>query len=102
MKVEERQMEIDVQMCHEDRQFQLQMMQMLMQQNTTHHMPPPTHYPIHSTFNFGSTSYLVCLTMNLIQMKPKMDYSYCKHTYNYFISYVRTLQHCINCDNFNW
>ena len=57
MKMEERQMEIDVQMCREERQFQLQMMQMLMQQSMSHPMPPPTtHYPMHSSFNFGSTS----------------------------------------------
>ena len=53
MKMEERQMEIDGQMCREERQFQLQMIQMLMQQNMTHLMPP--HYPMHSTFNFGSS-----------------------------------------------
>ena len=51
MKMEERQMEIDVQMRREERQFQLQMMEMLMQQNVTHHTMPP-HYPMHSTFNF--------------------------------------------------
>ena len=51
MKMEEKQMEIDVQMRREERQFQLQMMQMLMQQNMTHH-PMPPHYPMHSTFNF--------------------------------------------------
>ena len=57
MKMEERQMEIDVQMRREERQFQLQMMQMLMQQSMSHPMPPPTtHYPMHSSFNFGSTS----------------------------------------------
>ena len=56
MKMEEQQMEINVQMRHEERQFQLQMMQILMQQNMTHPMPPPTHYPMHSSFNFGSTS----------------------------------------------
>ena len=50
MKMEERQMEIDFQMRCEERQFQLQMMQMLLQQNMTHPMPP--HYPMHSTFNF--------------------------------------------------
>ena len=49
MKMEESQMEIDVQMCREERQFQLQM---LMQQNMTHPMPP--HYPMHSTFNFDT------------------------------------------------
>ena len=49
-------MEIDAQMRREERQFQLQMMQMFMQQNMTHPMSPPTHYPMHSTFNFGSTS----------------------------------------------
>ena len=53
MKMEEQQMEIDVQMHHEERRFQLQM---LMQQNMTHPMPPLAHYPMHSTFNFGSTS----------------------------------------------
>ena len=42
IKIEERQMEIDVQMCREERQFHLQMMQMLMQQNMTHPMPPPS------------------------------------------------------------
>ena len=55
MKMEERQMELDAQMRREERQFQLQMMHMLMQQNMTHSAPPPTaHYPMHSTFNFGS------------------------------------------------
>ena len=49
-------MEIDALMRCEERQFQLQMMQMFMQQNMTHPMPPPMHYPLHSTFNFGSTS----------------------------------------------
>ena len=44
-------MEIDVQMRREERQFQLQMMQMLMQQNMTH-QPMPPHYSMHSTFNF--------------------------------------------------
>ena len=51
MKMEERQMEIDIQMCREKRQFQLQMMQILMQQNMTHPIPP--HYPMHLTFNFN-------------------------------------------------
>ena len=50
MKIEERQMEIHVQMRREERQIQLQM---LMQQNMTH---PMQHYPMHSPFNFGSTS----------------------------------------------
>ena len=87
INIEERQMEIDVQMCRKERQFHLQMMQMLMQQNMTHPMPPPMHYPIHYTFNLG----LTCITMNLTQMKPKMDYRYCKHVYNYFISYFAIL-----------
>lgn len=48
IKMGERQMELDAQMCHKERQFQLQMMQVL---------PPPTpHYPMHSTFNFGSVA----------------------------------------------
>ena len=39
----------------EKRQFQRQMMHMLMQQNMAHSVPPPTtYYPMHSTFNFGS------------------------------------------------
>ena len=55
MKMEERQIELDAQMRREERQFHLQMMQMLMQQNMAHSVPPPTpHYPMHSTFNFGS------------------------------------------------
>ena len=57
MKMEERQMELDAQIRQEERQFQLQMMQMLMQQNNimAHSVPPPTpHYPMHSTFNFGN------------------------------------------------
>ena len=49
-------MEVDVQMRHEERQFQLKIMQMLMQQNMIHPMPPSTRYPMHSTFNFRSTS----------------------------------------------
>ena len=53
MKMEERQMEIDAQICREERQFQLQMTQMLMQHNMTV-PPPPPQYPMHSTFNFGS------------------------------------------------
>ena len=55
MKMEERQMEL-MSRCAVKRQFQLQMMQMLMQQNIIHSMLPPTHYPMHSTFNFRSTS----------------------------------------------
>ena len=47
-------MEIDAQMRREERQFQLQMMQMLMQHNMTVPSPPPPQYPMHSTFNFGS------------------------------------------------
>ena len=57
MKMEERQIELDAQMRREERQFQLQMMQMLMQQNMAHSVPPPIpHHPMHSTFNFGSTA----------------------------------------------
>ena len=51
IKMEERQMEIDVQMRCEEWQFQLQMMQILIKQNMTHH-PMPPHYRMHSTFNF--------------------------------------------------
>lgn len=48
-------MELDAQMRQEEKQFQLWMLQMLMQQNMVHPIPPPTtHYPMHSTFNFGS------------------------------------------------
>ena len=54
IKMEERQMELDAQMRREERQFQLQMMHILMQQNMpVHSVPPP--YPMHSTFNFEST-----------------------------------------------
>ena len=58
MKMEERQIELDAQMRREERQFQLQMMQMLMQQNMVHSKPPPPppHYPMHSAFNFGSAA----------------------------------------------
>ena len=56
MKMEERRMEIDVQIRRKERRFQPQMMQILMQENMTHPMPPPTHYPMHSSFNFGSTN----------------------------------------------
>ena len=57
--MEERQMELDAQLRHEEREFQLQMIQMLMQQNTPHHLPPPPvpHYGLHSLFNFRGAEY---------------------------------------------
>ena len=45
MKMEERQMELDAQMRREERQFQLQMMYMLMQQNMTHSAPTNSSLP---------------------------------------------------------
>ena len=49
-KMEERQMELDAQLRREEREFQLQMVQMLTQQNTSRHLPPPPvpHYGLHS------------------------------------------------------
>ena len=54
-KMEERQMELDAQLRREEREFQLQMLQILTQQNTPRHLPPPPvpHYGLHSSFNFG-------------------------------------------------
>ena len=58
-KMEERQMELDAQLRREEREFQLQMVQMLTQQNTPRHLPPPPvpHYALHSPFNFRGAEY---------------------------------------------
>ena len=58
-KMEERQMELDAQLRREEREFQLQMLQILTQQNTPCHLPPPPvpHYGLHSPFNFGGAEY---------------------------------------------
>ena len=57
--MEERQMELDAQLRHEEREFQLQMLQILTQQNTPRHLPSPpvSHYGLHSSFNFGGAEY---------------------------------------------
>lgn len=51
IKMEERQVEIDAQMCREERKFKLQMMQMMMMRQDP---PPPPHFPMHSSFNFNA------------------------------------------------
>ena len=58
-KMEERQMELDAQLRREEREFQIQMLQILTQQNTPRHLPPPPvpHYGLHSSFNFGGAEY---------------------------------------------
>ena len=64
----------------------------------THPMPPPTHYPIHSSFNFGSTS----LRNNEFDPDKTQD-ELAIGTVNTCITILlATSQHCINCDNFNW
>ena len=57
--MEERQMELDAQLRREEREFQLQMLQILTQQNTPRHLPPPPvpHYGLHSSFNFVGAEY---------------------------------------------
>ena len=55
--------------------------------------PMPSHYPMHSTFNFGSTSL------------PNNDFDPDEciiGMVNTFVTILlATLQHYINCDNFN-
>ena len=55
-KMEERQIELDAQLRREERDFQLQIMQIMMRQSTPHH-PPPLPYPVHSSFDFGSAEF---------------------------------------------
>ena len=52
-------MELDAQLRREEREFQLQMVQMLTQQNTPRHLPPPpvSHYGLHSPFDFRGAEY---------------------------------------------
>lgn len=52
-------MELDAQLRREEREFQLQMLQILTQQNTPRHLSPPPvpHYGLHSSFNFGGAEY---------------------------------------------
>ena len=53
MKMEERQIELDAQMRQEERQFQLQMIQTLVQQRMAYSSPPQApHYPMHSSWKF--------------------------------------------------
>ena len=58
-KMEERQIELDAQLRREEREFQLQMVQMLTQQNALRHLPPPpvSQYGLHTSFNFGGGEY---------------------------------------------
>lgn len=58
-KMEERQIELDAQLRREERDFQLQIMQIIMRQNNPHHPPPLSvpHYPMHSSFNFCSAEF---------------------------------------------
>ena len=57
-KMEERQMELDVQLRREEWEFQLQMVQMMSQQSVPRQFPPPpSHYGLHSPFSYGSVEY---------------------------------------------
>ena len=58
-KMEERQIELDAQLRREERDFQLQIMQIMMRQSNPHHPPPPSvsNYPMHSSFSFGSAEF---------------------------------------------
>ena len=58
-KMEERQIELDAQLQHEERDFQLQIMQIMMRQSNPLHPPPPSmsNYPMHSSFSFGSAEF---------------------------------------------
>jgi len=47
-RMEEKQMELDAQLRSEERDFQLQLMQMMM----SHGNPPVRHYPMHSSFGY--------------------------------------------------
>ena len=53
MKMEERQMELDAQMRQEERDFQLQMMQILARVSHPGPPPPPPHYPTFGNFSHG-------------------------------------------------
>ena len=57
-KMEEGQIELDAQLRHKEREFHLQMVQILMQQNTPCHLPqPPVPHLDYTSFNFGSGEY---------------------------------------------
>ena len=60
-EVGEKQIEIDIQMRMEDREFQLQMMSMLT--HNTHGMSPPgaPSYPMHSTYGYGNYVSIVAI-----------------------------------------
>ena len=49
-RLEEKQMELDAQLRREERDFKLQLVQMMMRQNN----PPMPHYPMHSSFNYAN------------------------------------------------
>ena len=53
--MEERQIELDAQLRREERDFQLQIMQMMMRQNVPHHPPPVP--PYHSSFDYGNMEF---------------------------------------------
>ena len=60
--MEERQIELDAQLRREERDFQLQIMQMMMRQNVPHHPPPIPHHPppvppYHSSFDYGNMEF---------------------------------------------
>ena len=58
VKMEERQMELDAQLRREEREFQLQMCQILMRQNRPNHAatPPMSQFPMHFTYNYGGAA----------------------------------------------
>ena len=96
MEMEEQWMEFDAQTHHEERQFQLQMMQMLMQHNITHSMlSPKPYYPMHSAYNLGS------LANNEFDPDETQD-GLQLGSVNIFITILLAmLQHYTNCDNVN-